>query len=224
MNLRWAWQEPESRDVRHRGERTMKFDRRRGKRRSAMAVFLSVVLLVLCACQEHNGDVPSPLDEIPLPPQYELVGAGTSALNYTPWYIHSFGIEGPEGTGIGGGGPNVGPAHEDGRPSGGGAESCCTRVPAVWQPELRLTVRWFVEKKLDGKTPGCWYKAENVRLAKYGEVMGSIWAIFLPGDRVRIMVSDGNLEGGNNANNRPADNDPYIAQGEIDHEWNRLYQ
>ncbi|WP_343031295.1 DUF3304 domain-containing protein [Paraburkholderia hayleyella] len=182
-----------------------------------------MVLLVLCACQEHNGDVPSPLDEIPLPPQYELVSGDSSPINYTPWYIHSFGIEGPEGTGIGGGGSNVEPAHEDGRSSEGGW-MCCTSVPAVWQPELRLTVRWLVDKKLDGKTPGYWYKAENVRLAKYGELMGNIWTIFLPGDRVRIMVSDGNLEGGNNANNRPADNDPYIAQGEIDHEWNRLYR
>jgi hypothetical protein len=51
----------------------------------------------------------------------------------------------------------------------------------------------------------------------------AVWAIFLPGDRVRLMIADGNHEGGNNANNRPADDDPYIAQGALDDEWNRLY-
>jgi hypothetical protein len=38
------------------------------------------------------------------------------------------------------------------------------------------------------------------------------------------MVTDGNRDGDNNPNNRPADNDPYIAQGVLDEEWNRLYR
>ena len=111
-----------------------------------------------------------------------------------------------------------------GRPVGG-AGVCCTSIPEEWPPDLKLTVRWLVDKKQDGKTPGYWYKAENVRIAQYnGENAGGVWGIFLPGDRVRIMVSDGNHDGGNNPNNRPADNDPYIAQGVLDEEWNRLYR
>ncbi|WP_419690747.1 DUF3304 domain-containing protein [Burkholderia theae] len=149
----------------------------------------------------------------------------TKALNYTPWYIHTFSITGPRGSRIGGGGPNVMPIRPDGRPSGGGAAVCCTSLPAEWQPDLRLTVRWLVDKKQDGKTPGYWYKAENVRIAPYvSGNTGDAWGIFLLGDRVRIMLTDGNRDGGNNPNNRPADNDPYIAQGVLDDEWNRRYR
>jgi len=149
----------------------------------------------------------------------------TKALNYTPWYIHSFALFGPSRSGIGGGGPNVMPIQPSGKPSGGGKAVCCTSLPVEWQPDLKLTVRWLVEKKRpDGKKWGYWYKAENVRIAQYnGANAGGIWSIFLPGDRVRIMVTDGNRDGGNNPNNRPADDDPYIAQGVIDEEWNRRY-
>jgi len=88
-----------------------------------------------------------------------------------------------------------------------------------------LTVRWLVEKRrTDGKKWGYWYKAENVQIAPYASGnTGDAWAIFLPGDRVRIMLTDGNRDGGNNPNIRPADNDPYVAQGVIDDEWNRRY-
>ncbi|MFB9122815.1 DUF3304 domain-containing protein [Paraburkholderia dipogonis] len=97
--------------------------------------------------------------------------------------------------------------------------------PLEWQPNLKLTVRWLVEKKRpDGKVFGYRYKAEGVQIAQYeGRKAGAVWGIFLPDDRVRIMVTDGNRNGGNNVNDRPADDDPYIVQGVIDDEWNRLY-
>ena len=51
--------------------------------------------------------------------------------------------------------------------------------------------------------------------------------VLSPGERrryrVRLMVTDGH-DGGNNPNNRPADNDPYIAQGVLDAEWNERYR
>ncbi|MGA7814388.1 DUF3304 domain-containing protein [Caballeronia sp.] len=98
-------------------------------------------------------------------------------------------------------------------------------IPLDWQPDLRLTVRWLADKKQDGKTPGYWYKAENVQIAKYdGHEAGGIWAIFLPGDRVRLMIADGNSSGGNDLNHRPPDSDPYIVQGVLDDQWNQLYR
>ncbi|HDR9188949.1 hypothetical protein VI03_28635 [Burkholderia vietnamiensis] len=191
--------------------------------RVAATSLLSALCLSLTACaggQSITTTVP-----VEIPQRVRLMSGDIEALNYTPWYIHSFAITGPSGSGIGGGGPNVDPVKADGRPSGGGAGVCCTSLPAEWQPDLKLTVRWLVDKKKDGRTPGYWYKAENVRIAQYdGANAGGIWGIFLPGDRVRIMVTDGNRDGGNNPNNRPADNDPYIAQGVIDEEWNRLYR
>jgi hypothetical protein len=145
-------------------------------------------------------------------------------LNYTPWYIHTWELAGPAGSGIGGGGPNVMPIQEDGSPSGGGAETCCTSIPYDWQPNLGLTVRWLVDKDPHGKKPLVWYKAENVLFGQYdGHQVGAIWAIFLPGDWVRLMVSDGNSSGWNDLNHQPLDSDPYIVQGVLDDEWNRLF-
>jgi hypothetical protein len=117
------------------------------------------------------------------------------------------------------------PVKENGRPSGGGGSMCCLSYPAVWQPDLRLTVRWLVDKKQDGKTWGYWYKAENVQIAQYdGNHTAGAWLVFLPGDRVRLMIVDGNRDGGNNPNNRPPDDDPLIVKGTLDEEWNRLYR
>ncbi|MGN6085199.1 DUF3304 domain-containing protein [Trinickia sp.] len=190
--------------------------------RLAKVAAMPILCVSLVACAVAPSAAVAPVD----PPRHvELLSGDTMALNYTPWYIHTFAITGPKGSGIGGGGPNVMPVKANGKPSGGGAGVCCTSIPEEWQPDLKLTVRWLVEKKRpDGKKWGYWYKAENVRIAQYdGENAGWVWGIFLPGDRVRIMVSDGNHDGGNNPNNRPADNDPYIAQGVLDEEWNRLY-
>ncbi|WP_321800304.1 DUF3304 domain-containing protein [Burkholderia sp. BCC1988] len=186
------------------------------------AGLLSAIVLSLSACAESP---PRATTHVMVQPQIELLSGGSKSLNYTPWYIHTWELAGPAGTHIGGGGPNVMPVHDDGDPSGGGAETCCTSIPHDWQPDLRLIVRWLVDKKQDGKTPGYWYKAENVQIAKYdGHQVGSIWVIFLPGDRVRLMVADGNSAGGNDLNHRPPDNDPYIVQGVRDDEWNRLYR
>ncbi|WP_081052963.1 DUF3304 domain-containing protein [Burkholderia vietnamiensis] len=190
--------------------------------RVAATSLLSALCLSLAACA---GGQPNAAVPVEVSHQVRLLSGDTKALNYTPWYIHTFAITGPAGSGIGGGGPNVMPVRADGRPSGGGKAVCCTSLPVEWQPDLKLTVRWLVDKKQDGKTPGYWYKADNVRIAPYSTGnTGDAWAIFLPGDRVRIMLTDGNHDGGNNPNNRPADNDPYIAQGVIDEEWNRLYR
>ncbi|MFP3504281.1 DUF3304 domain-containing protein [Burkholderia sp. SIMBA_062] len=184
---------------------------------------LSALCLSLIACA--GGQPTTSVTTMEMPRKVRLLGGDTKALNYTPWYIHSFALFGPPGSGIGGGGPNVMPLQPNGKPSGGGKAVCCTSLPAEWQPDLKLTVRWLVDKKQDGKTPGYWYKAENVQIAPYTSGnTGDAWGIFLPGDRVRVMLTDGNHDGGNNPNNRPADNDPYIAQGVIDEEWNRLYR
>ena len=193
---------------------------------SQLGVFLKRMLPVLClplgACA--GGQPTAATVQLDMPHKVQLLTGDSKALNYTPWYIHAFALFGPSGSGIGGEGANVVPVKADGRPSTGGGK-CCTSLPAEWQPDLKLTVRWLVDKRQDGKTPGYWYKAENVRIAPYRSGnTGDVWAIFLPGDRVRVMRTDGNRDGGNNPNIRPVDSDPYIAQGVIDEEWNRRYR
>jgi len=85
-------------------------------------------------------------------------------------------------------------------------------------------VRWL-EYRLEGnKVIKTWYKAENVRIPQYdGQQAGTIWTIFLPGDRVKIMVADGNANGNNSVAVRPVEDDPYIAQGAPDAKWNEWY-
>ncbi|MBU9452964.1 DUF3304 domain-containing protein [Burkholderia multivorans] len=184
--------------------------------------FVVVLLVSLTGCTGLSTDESS---EIQTPKRVELSSGGTKTLNYTPWYIHTFSISGPKGSGIGGGGPNVMPMRESGRPSGGGKESCCTSYPREWQPDLRLTVRWKADKKMDGKTLGYWYKAENVRIEPYitGQTSG-VWAIFLPDDRVKLVVGNPNARDLAHNAGPPAASDPYVVQGTLDEEWNRLYR
>lgn len=191
--------------------------------RVAVTLVSPLLCLALTACASGQRGAAAVADA---PPPIDVMGGmEVLALNYTPRYIHTFSITGPSESGVGGGGPNVMPAKADGKPAGGGAAVCCMSYPKEWQPDLKLTVRWLVDKKQDGKTPGYWYKAENVRIAPYnGANVGEAWGIFLPGDRMRVMITDGNHDGGNNPNNRPVDSDPYVAQGVIDVEWNKLYR
>jgi len=191
-----------------------------GIRLASVSTLLALVLS-LSAC----GGVPrTAVEPMAVPRQPELISGGVSARNYTTAYIDGFGISGPGD--IHGGGPNVMPVKDDGRPSGGGAETCCMTFPVKWQPDLTLTVRWLAYKlQEDKKVTKSWHKAENVRIQQYdGQQAGGVWAIFLPGDRVKIIVTDGNANGHNTVAVRPADDDPYVAQGAVDDEWNRLYR
>ena len=143
------------------------------------------------------------------------VGAGVSGLNYTPHFIGWFRIIGPEG--MRGGGPNIMPAPPGGR-SGGASQNCCISIPRVWRTGIQVTVYWHVEKIQDGKTPGVVYRATTEVPQYNGEDTAGMWAIFLPDDRVKIMVADGNANGRNSVDARPADDDPFIAHGVLDDE------
>ncbi|POH88882.1 hypothetical protein CJ026_019425 [Ralstonia pickettii] len=145
---------------------------------------------------------------------------GVSGLNYTPYYIHTFNVKGHDDNGISGGGPNIMPASPDNMPSGGGKETCCASFPKKWRPGLKVTVRWIADKKLDGVTYGAWYKAE-AELPEYGTATYGMWVIFLPGDRVKVMIKDGNANGHNRVWARPADDDPYVGTGTVDEELTR---
>ena len=137
---------------------------------------LVLVLLVLFAgCTGLRADESSTVE---IPKRVELNSGDSHSMNYTPWYIHTFSISGPRGTRVGGGGGNMPPMDEDGSPGQTGGK-CCTRYPREWQGDLRVTVRWVVDKKMDGKTLGYWYKADNVRIPQYdGSRSGGVWAIF----------------------------------------------
>jgi hypothetical protein len=183
----------------------------------------AVITAVLSGCSSLHADVP---ETIVIPKRVESGSGDSNSLNYTSWYIHMFSISGPKGSGIGGGGGNTMPMDDNGRPSEGGGK-CCTSYPVEWQQDLKLTVRWLAfkdVKRLGAKAPGTWYKAENVQWPPYeGRQAGGVWMIFLPNDRVKAMIADGNANGRNSVRVRPSVDDPYVAQGVVDDEWNEKY-
>ncbi|MCA8482233.1 DUF3304 domain-containing protein [Burkholderia multivorans] len=188
------------------------------KNRFSGVVAVLLVLVLLAGCAGLHADEPSTVE---MPKTVELNSGDSRSMNYTPWYIHKFSISGPKGTRIGGGGGNMSPMDEDGNPGHSGGK-CCTRYPREWQPDLRLTIRWLVDKK-NKKTSG-WYKAENVRIEPYitGQTAG-VWAIFLPGDRVKVVVGNPNASDLAPNAGPPAASDPYVVQGAPDEEWNYEY-
>ncbi|WP_256946794.1 MULTISPECIES: DUF3304 domain-containing protein [Burkholderia] len=142
-------------------------------------------------------------------------------MNYTPWYIHTFSIWGPKGSRIGGGGGNMRAIDKDGKPGQAGG-TCCTSYPREWRADLKVTVRWLVDKKNEN-TSG-WYKADNVPIEPYitGQTAG-VWAIFLPGDRVKIVIGNPNARDLARDAGPPSASDPYVVQGAADEEWNYEY-
>jgi hypothetical protein len=176
------------------------------------------VVLSLAAC---TGIQQGALVPIVVPPSVELSGGDAQALNYSTDYIYSYEFDGPGG--VRGGGATVENLKLDGRPGESGGV-CCTSLPLEWQPDLKLTAHWLAYQMKDGKVVKNWYKAENVRIPQYsGQQAGTTWTFFLPGERIKIMVADGNANGHNSVALRPVDGDPYIAQGIPDEEYNRLY-
>lgn len=71
-----------------------------------LGVFLKRMLPVLClslgACA--GGQSTGVTVQLDMPKKVQLLAGDSKALNYTHWYIHSFALFGPSGSGIGGGG------------------------------------------------------------------------------------------------------------------------
>ncbi|AOY94411.1 hypothetical protein BKK79_20870 [Cupriavidus sp. USMAA2-4] len=181
-----------------------------------LATVLLAGLGLLAGCDDRTGTESRESVES-IDPDAMQAG-GVRGLNYTPYYIDSFGITGDHG--ITGGGPNIFPATPERTPSGGGKESCCASFPAKWRPGLKVNVRWLVDKKQDGVTYGSWYQAQ-AEIAEYGPRAGALFVVFLPEDRIKVMVQDGNANGHNDLTVRPADDDPYVVAGALDEAANR---
>ncbi len=177
------------------------------------SLFVSALMALCLACL--SGCEPRAIQAADDPD--EMLPGGVSGLNYTPYYIATFDITGDNG--LGGGGPNISPATPGDMPSGGGATMCCISFPAKWRPGLNVSVRWIANKKLEGHAWGSWYQAD-AEIAEYGPRSGDMFVIFLPGDRIKVMVQDGNANGHNSLAVRPADDDPYVAVGKVDDEAN----
>ena len=139
-----------------------------------LAALVAGFALSVTACTSIQHDTATRVIAADRP---RLAGGVSHTLNYTPWYIHTFAIEGPPASHIRGGGGNTMPMQEDGSPAEGGGK-CCTSYPVEWQPNLKLTVRWLVFKDVKSrgaKAPGTWYRAENATGA-HAPARGNPWS------------------------------------------------
>ncbi|MGH8790070.1 MAG: DUF3304 domain-containing protein [Cupriavidus necator] len=140
-----------------------------------------------------------------------IYAGGVRGLNYSPDYIHSFSVSGPRG--MEGGGGNMIRAGKEG--PGEAGERCCIGIPQPWKPDTKLEIQWELDRSpYDGDIQnGLEAMRATVTVPQYGSSTSGFWAIFLPGDRVKVIVADGNASGHNDVNVRPADDDPFVARG-----------
>lgn len=144
--------------------------------------------------------------------------ASVSGLNYASYGVGSFSITDLEGRS--GGGPNITPVSKTGEPGGGGSEMCCVYVPEKWRDGMTVHVRW--ERDLhpydaDDRSGDQWLEAV-AKVPPYGPKQYNFVVQFLEDDRIRVRVDDGSPL------DKPASNDPYIVQGQLDPKANAQAQ
>ncbi|PRF50550.1 DUF3304 domain-containing protein [Burkholderia multivorans] len=166
-------------------------------RRYFIFLLIGWLLLTTIGCSESNDSNPS----------------SVSGYNYTDYYIDQFTIT-SEGHEMSAGGSNILPK-EAGKLRSESGGSCCIGIPARWRPNMKLVVKWNVDKVLDGKHLGTWYTA-TAEVPPYGPRTAGLVVHFLSGDRIRIQIRDekGILP-------KIDDDDPYIVQGVLDPELNK---
>lgn len=96
--------------------------------------------------------------------------AQVGIVNHTGKYIYSATVDGS-------GGGNM-PAW-----GAGIANICCTSIPRVWYPGMKVLVRWNMPEGIKDVV-----KDKVVEVEKYDEP-GSIYMHFFPDDEVRVVVS-----------------------------------
>ena len=186
-----------------------------GLRRKRMQPWLAVLVLLgaLGALSACSGDSRTGLeaDAVGVAGEERVYGGSARGLNYSSDAIYSYYVTGPRG--MNGGGGNMSPASKEG-PSEPG-EMCCVGIPQPWKPDTQLHIEWERDRKpFDYKDrSGLAVLTATVTVPEYAAKTSGFWAVFLPGDRVKVMVADGNANGHNDLNVRPADDDPFIVRG-----------
>jgi hypothetical protein len=97
--------------------------------------------------------------------------AQVGIVNHTEKYIYSVTVDGS-----GGGNMSAWGA--------GGADICCTSIPRIWYPGMKVLVRWNMPEGTKDVI-----KEKLVEIEKYSDP-GSIYMHFFPNDEVRVVVSN----------------------------------
>lgn len=97
--------------------------------------------------------------------------AQVGIVNHTGNFIYSASVDGSGGAGMSAWGAAV-------------ANVCCTSIPRVWYPGMKVLVRWDMPEGHKHIS-----KEKIVEIEKYDEP-GSIYLHFFPNDEVRVVVSN----------------------------------
>lgn len=96
--------------------------------------------------------------------------ASVGIVNHTDQYIYSASVNGASGGNMSAWGV-------------GNASVCCTTIPRVWYPQMKVRVRWNMPIGVKDVI-----KEKIVEVEKYSEA-GDIYMHFFPNDEVRVIVS-----------------------------------
>ena len=102
--------------------------------------------------------------------------AQVGIVNHTGNFIYSASLSGDEVRSGGGGGMSAWGA--------GNANICCTSIPEVWHPGIKVLVRWDMPEGIVDV-----WKEKVVEIERYDEP-GDIYLHFFPNDVVRVVVSN----------------------------------
>lgn len=107
-----------------------------------------------------------------------MATANLSAYNHTPNYIHRYSVNGQFGA-------------NSFAYGGGGSFVCCIVYPPRWTPGLTAVVRWSTSNS-DPKGPlnEAWHE-KTVPIDRYDRTGSTMNVHFLPGDEVRLVISNG---------------------------------
>jgi len=97
--------------------------------------------------------------------------AQVGIVNHTGKYIYSASVDGAGGGRMSAWGAGV-------------ANICCTSIPSVWYPGMKVLVRWNMPEGVKDVV-----KEKVVEVEKYDET-GDIYMHFFPNDEIRIVVSN----------------------------------
>lgn len=103
-------------------------------------------------------------------PESPYVPAQVGIVNHTGKYIYSATVDGSGGGNMSAWGAGV-------------ADICCTTIPRVWHPGMKVLVRWNMPEGVRDVI-----KEKVVEVEKYDEP-GSIYMHFFPDGEVRVVVS-----------------------------------
>ena len=129
--------------------------------------------------------------EPPAPRAPQPMAVGITGYNFTNEGVQEYYVNDSRGSNL----PPYG---------GGGATSCCVRLPGQWTPGLTVKVDWTIGdytlpwSKLEPMTPEqrsacCWTQrtlSKTVPVERYGEEGGLVQVFFLPNDDIKVWVHD----------------------------------